>query len=155
MSMTFHSTLHPHGQPWVLVYGRALVDTLGWCVLPLMVGALAATLQRGDPLPYLVYGLPVALVVASGWTHFRLRTRLAEVHVAEAAAAVRSVWEVMRASPLTWLPVLDLRKTRTTFQFTLGHTPHEQFDAVWPEREALLTALQHARDQYLYTQTFP
>lgn len=155
MPVTFRSTLHPEGQPLVLVVGRALVETLGWCVLPLMIGALAATLQRGDPLPYLVYGLPAALAVASGWTHFRLRTRLAEIRVDEAVAAACSVWEVLRAVPPTWLPVLDLRKTRTTFQFTLGHIPYEQFDAAWPEREALLQALQHARDQHQQTQMLP
>ena len=150
---TFKSVHHPDGTPAALVYGRALARPLLACALPVMIGALAVALQGRDALAFVVAGLPAALLVATAWTHFHLRRTPAEIRVRIAPhkgpdeAAVRSVADCLgRLAAPNWRPVLDLRLTKTAIQTSIGRTTYELSHAAWPDHDALLDALQQARD---------
>ncbi len=145
----FRSVEHPGSAPPALVYGRALVTPIGVCLLPVMIGALVAALQGYPALSYLLVGFPGAIAVAMLWTHYRLRTTLAEIRVRPDAAALRTVWECAREEPLRWMRVLDLRTNRSAIEATVGRGTYALRTARWPEHEALLEALRQARDVYL------
>ncbi len=151
---TFQSNHHPGATPAALVYGRALGVPLSACVIPLMLIALAAVLQE-QPAPalgLLVYGLPAALLVATAWTHFHLRRTPAAIRVEHPAptdrlgrAVVLSVADCLQDRLLPARLVVDLRRTRTTTQVSIGLDTYELPDAEWPEHDALLGALRAAR----------
>jgi hypothetical protein len=145
----FRSVDHPGTTPPAFVYGRALVRPIGVCMLPVMIGALVAALQGYPALSYLLVGFPGAIAVATLWTHYRLRTTLAEVRVRPDAAALRTIRECARDEPPVWQRVLDLRTTRSTLEATIGRGTYTIRTARWPEHDALLEALRHARDVYL------
>ena len=141
----FYSTAHPAGTPASLVWARALVRPLAAALVPVMLVTLAAALEGASLLPFLLGGFPVATVAAMLWTRYHLAQTVAEIHVREREAAVRTVAEVLGHGRLAWRPVLDLRKTKTTFVVALGRTQHEFDDADWPDVRHLLDALQRAR----------
>lgn len=144
--MTFRSIHHPEGAPAALVYGRALARPLLFCATPVMLGALAAALQGGPVLRFLWIGLPAALLAATAWTHFRLGRTLAEIHVREDAAALRTVAACLWSdAPPAWQPVHDLRVTDSLIQTSIGHQAYELPRAEWPNHEVLLQALKQAR----------
>lgn len=141
----FKSEAHPNGATARVVYARALVRPLGVCMLPIMIGASVTVLQGLPALTYLTVGFPVAVVVAVAWTLFRMQATVAEIFVRPGAAAVRSVWESLRARPLRWVPIFELRAAPTTITLALGDTTYELDRAAWPEAEVLLDTLKAAR----------
>lgn len=142
---SFRSLAHPGGAPAAAVFGAAVVRPLAACMLPLMVVTLVDVLRGGGAVAYVGVAYPLALVVATVVTGFLLRTRPAELHVTDDAAAVRTVWECLDDAPLRFGPVVDLRRHRDGFVVTLGHTTYEERDADWPEAAALVDALATAR----------
>lgn len=144
-SYRFVSTAHPGAAAWQWVYGRALVRPLAVCALPLMIGALVTVLQGYPALAYLTIGLPAVMAVAMGWTFFRMYATIVEIHVRPGAAAVRTIWETLRAAPLRWGPIFELRTTKNTLTLALGDAAYELDRAAWPDAETLLHTLQAAR----------
>ena len=141
----FKSQAHPGGAEAQLVYGRALVRPLGVCMLPIMIRALVTVLQGFPALTYLTVGFPSALLLAVLWTLFRMQATVAEISVRPGAAAVRSVWESLRARPLRWMPIFELRTASTTLTLALGDTTYELDRAAWPDADAVLDTLIAAR----------
>lgn len=141
----FTSTRHPQGAPAALVYGRAIAVPLGACMLPVMLGALAAALQSVSLTPFLLWGAPAALLVASLWTRFHLMRTPAEILVRPDAAAVRSIYDCAHRRGTVWKRVFDLRTTRRSLEVAIGRDAYELAHAEWPEHEALLEALREAR----------
>lgn len=142
----FFSTAHPGGAAPELVWTRALAGPLAATMLPVMLVTLAAALEGAGLLPLIIGGFPGAMAVAVLWTRYRLTQTIADLHVRGGEAAVRTVADVLRRRPpLAWHPVLDLRKTKTTFVVALGRTQYEFDDTDWPALDALLAALQRAR----------
>ncbi|PEN15054.1 hypothetical protein CRI94_01840 [Longibacter salinarum] len=141
----FKSVHHPGKASAVRVYGEALVAPLGACMLPLMIMATVQVLEGIDPFPYVVVAAPIAIVVAVGWTRFRLASRLAELHTYPGMAALRSVDEVVRDVDLDWRPVFDVREAPDKIHVTLGHETHTLLDRDWPGHDVLLGALRSAR----------
>jgi len=127
------------------VYARSIVRPLAVCMLPVMLGGLVTVLQGYPALAYLIVGFPVALLAALGWTFFRMHAILAEVHVRPGEAAVRTVWEYLRAHPLRWAPIYELRSAQTTLTLALGDAAYELDRTAWPEADTLLDALRVAR----------
>ncbi len=128
------------------VYGRALVQPLAACMLPVMIATLVAALEGLSLLPFFFWGFPGALVLASAWTAFRLRATPAEVHVDENGGAVRMVWEVLDGrTALPWQGVHDLRLYKRTLIVTVGYQTYELDAADWPDFDALFDALREAR----------
>lgn len=110
-----------------------------------MIAGLIAVLQGYPALAYLTIGFPLALAIAVGWTFFRMHATLAEVHVRPGQAAVRTVWETLRNRPLRWIPIFELRTSRTNLTLALGDAAYELDRRAWPEADTLLDALKMAR----------
>lgn len=124
---------------------RALGRPIAVCMLPVMIVTVVAVLQGYPVIPYVWFGSGVALLLASLWTTFRLQRDLAEIHVHQAFAAVRSVWDVSQQTrELRWYRVLDLRDYRTWSLATIGLTSYEINWDEWPEYEQLKEALREA-----------
>ena len=115
------------------------------CMLPMMLGGLVTVLQGYPALAYLVIGFPAALIAAVGWTFFRMHALLAEIHVRPGEAAVRTVWETLRARPLDWAPIFELRAAPSSLTLALGDATYELNRAAWPEADTLLDGLRSAR----------
>ncbi len=145
MTDVFASVHHPGDMPAALVYGRALVGPIGFCALPLMVGATAAALQQTNVLPFLTWGFPAALLVASLWTRFRLGAAPAEVRVRPHRIAVRSVHDCVRAAPPEWQRIHQVRQDTSALGVTAGFDTYRFVHADWPDYPALLDALRAAR----------
>lgn len=145
MTDVFTSVHHPDGMPAAVAYGRALVGPLGFCTLPVMIAATTAALQEASVWPFLMWGLPVALLVATLWTRFRLGTTPAEIHIRPREAAVRSVHDCLAAAPLDWQRIHQVRKKHTALIVTMGLDAYRLVYADWPDHPALLDALRAAR----------
>lgn len=141
----FISEDHPQGLPTTLVVGRALAAPLGTCAVPVMLVTLAAALQERELMPFLLWGMPAALLVASLWTRFHLMRTPAEVLVRTDAAAVRSIYDCAQRRGAQWKRVFDLRTTRHSLEVAIGRDAYELAHKQWPEHEALLAALKEAR----------
>ena len=118
---------------------------LAVCMLPVMLGGLMTVLQGFPALAYLIAGFPVAIIVAVGWTFFRMHALIAEVHVRPGEAAVRTVWEILRNRPLRWAPIYELRTGKSSLTLAVGDAAYELNRAAWPEADTLLDALRSAR----------
>lgn len=143
----FRSIDHPGATPWPLVFGRALAVPLAVCNIPVMLGGLAAVLQKVPVLPAIFYAFGLAILIAFAWTGMRLRSTLAEITVAETAVRLRTIWECsfQRREDTPWHPLLDLRKTRQTIILAAGDRMYETPDDRWPDLPELLAALRRAR----------
>lgn len=142
----FTSAAHPEGQPWALVYAGALIKPLGACMLPVMIVTLVAVLEQQPVLPYLMWGFPGALALASLWTRFRLSRTPAEVHVRAGQAAVRSVHECLQTDPpLIWQRILEIRDGSSALFVTLGLDTYTFRHDEWPQHPELMKALKRAR----------
>lgn len=137
MATVFESTDHPKGTPWGLVYTRFLARPLAVCTIPLMVGATTSALLKQPVWAYLVWGLPIALVLATLWTHFSLNRTLAEVSFRPGQAAVRSVGDVLSDQPRDWEPIFNVRTTSWSVEVALGRTTYVFGAERWPNFEAL------------------
>lgn len=142
----FRSLDHPGRTPLAAVLGRQTVRHTVMLMLPLMVVATMLALQGRQPLPVMLWGTPPALILAAGFSRYRLRATPAEVHVGAEYAAVYSVWDVLRNAPPSGSGrVLDLRESRTTLEITIGRVGHTLLRSRWPECDALRDALRQAR----------
>lgn len=144
MATVFKSKNHPKGRPRTLVYTQALVQPIGACTAPLMIGATAAALQGRPAWGYLVWGFPVALFVATLWTHFYLSSTTAEVHLRSGQIAIRSIQDVLGDRPLDWHPLHNVRATPDYTEISVGWSTQVCRREEWPEYEQLKTAAQQA-----------
>jgi hypothetical protein len=142
---TFESTYHPGDDPASRVWGRALVKPVGATVLPLMIAVTVSALQLGVVWPYVAWGLPAALGVATVWTRFRLGSLTAELRVQSGQVALRSVHDVLTGTPPEFEPLYDVRVTSRSLNLSLGWTALNLDARNWPEFEALKGALESAR----------
>lgn len=145
MRVSFHSVHHPEGLPATHVVGRALVKPVAACVVPVMIGATVAVLQWTSAWPYFSVGLPVALGLASVWTHFTLRRTPAALHLRPGEAAVQSVYDVLRGHPIDWHPVLDARLTHSKTHLTLGLDTQTLTRSTWAEFDDIQDAVRNMR----------
>lgn len=143
----FRSRRYPGSQSRAWVVASYIVEPLAMCMLPVMIGALIAVLEGYPVLPFLTVGFPLALVLAMTWTVFQVFGTIAEVHVRPGAAAVRTVSEALRSPPppLVWKPIFELRTASSMIVVALGDATYELPRQQWPEADALLDALQAAR----------
>lgn len=142
--MQFNSCHHPGKRPAALVYGSALVRPVAATMLPLMIAMTTIVLQSGTVWTWAVWGVPIALTLATMVTHHRLSRQTAELHLRGEVVALRSVSDVIYDRDLEWDPLFDVRTTRYAVEFSAGWTTHTLSRDDWPEDEALGRALQHA-----------
>lgn len=145
MRVSFRSIYHPDGLPASHVFGRALVRPVAACVVPIMIGATVAVLEWTPVWPFFSVGLPLALGVATVWTHFTLRRQPAALHLRPGEAAVQSVWDVMRDHRIDWHPLLDARVSPSETLLTLRLNTVTLSRQTWPEFDALQEAVEDTR----------
>lgn len=141
----FRSNEHPGVRGKAVVASSSLVRPLGFCMLPVMTGALFSMLQGYQALSWLTIGFPLAAACASAWTWHAIRSEICEVHIAEGRVAVRSLFDA--AEPLTdlrWKWLIDLRTAPDQVQITLGLSIIQLNRQDWPQWEELLGSLHWA-----------
>lgn len=143
-AVVFRSRYHPGDAPRSLVVAESLIAPLASVGIPFMVVVLASVLLGHPALPYL-WALPVLLLVASAWSAYTLRRRLAEVRVWQDRAAVRTVWHVVSRAPVRYEPIFDLRRLDHSALLTVGLDQVDLERAAWPAFEDLLASLRTAK----------
>lgn len=110
-----------------------------------MIGATVAVLQWTSAWPFFSVGLPIALGLATVWTHFNLRRTSAALHLRPGQVAVQSVYDVLRGHPVEWRPLLDARLTHSETHLTLGLDTVTLSRSTWPEFDELQDAVRSMR----------
>lgn len=144
MTSSFHSKAHPGSRRSASVYTERLIGPLGACTLPVMIGATVAALEGQSAWPFLVWGFPVALTVASVWTRFALSRTVAAVHLRKGKCAVESVHEVLQEKPREWETLYDVRESGGSIELFLEWTTYVCRRADWPEFADLRRAARQA-----------
>jgi hypothetical protein len=142
---TFESIHHPGSRSWTRVVGGALVRPIAATVLPVMIVVTTRALQLGVIWPYVAWGFPAALLVASAWTRFKLGRQIAEIRLQPGQAAVRSVHDVLVGARPDWQALHDVRVTARSLTVSVGWAAFELAGSEWPRFEALQNALEAAR----------
>jgi hypothetical protein len=109
-----------------------------------MIGATASALQGHPVWGYLVWGLPLALVVASTWTQFTLSRTTAELHLRTGQCAVRSVHDVLSNRALDWQELYGVQESAVDVELSFGWTTLVCRREEWPEFAALKEAATRA-----------
>lgn len=134
----FRSHHHPGDAPLALVYARALTGPLAWSMTGVMIAAAMAMLQAQDPLPWVVWVVPVVYVLSTAWTIYDLRHTPAEVVLDGPRGGVRSVWDTARrTSTLRLRPVYSPRRTMEGVDVPIGRTLYSLSPVDWPSYEQL------------------
>lgn len=133
MTTSFQSRHHPGARPAAAVYAERLIGPLGACTLPIMIGATVAALEGQSVWPFLVWGFPLALGVASIWTQFALSRTIAAVSLRDGKCAVESIRDVLHDSPRDWEPLYDVRETSGSVELFLEWTTYVCRRPDWPE----------------------
>lgn len=144
VTTSFESRHHPGSRPRASVYAERLIGPLGACTLPIMIGATVAALEGQSVWPFLVWGFPLALGLASIWTQFALSRTVAAVHLRDGKCAVESVRDVLRRQPRDWEPLYDVRETGGSVELLLGWTTYECRRPDWPEFSELRRSARRA-----------
>lgn len=97
-----------------------------------MIGATVSALQGHTTWEYLVWGLPIALAVASAWTQFILSTTPAELHLREGQCAIQSIHDVIHENSPDWTPLYDIRESTGQVELFLGWTAYVFRRGDWP-----------------------
>lgn len=126
------------------MYTERLIGPLGACTLPVMIGATVAALEGQSTWPFLVWGFPLALTVASVWTQFALSRTIAAVHLREGECAVESVREVLQDGPREWENLYDVQESGGSVELFLEWTTYVCRRPDWPEFAALRRAARQA-----------
>lgn len=141
----FFSAHHPGGRSKTAVAGAALVQPLGFCMLPVMIGALVSMLQGYAALPYLTVGFPIAIVCATAWTWVRIRGEICEVHIHDDSVAVRSLFDAaLPASDLNWKRIINVESGAGHADVTLGLSSIRLDQDRWPEWVHMMQAIRMA-----------
>jgi hypothetical protein len=141
----FFSIHHPGGRSKAAVASAALVRPLGFCMLPVMIGALFSMLQGFAALPYLTLGFPIALCCAAAWTWLYVRRQICEIHIYDDSVAVRTLHEAAQPpSDIEWKRILTVTTKAGHADITLGLASIRLDQGVWPEWLTVMDALHHA-----------
>ena len=142
---SFRSNEHPRVASKASVAAAALAKPIGFCMLPVMIGALVTMLQGFYALGFLLYGFPIASVVALGWTWIRVRSQIVEIHFDRDLVGVRSLMDAaLPASPLILKRLIDVDADQRPAWITLGLDHYQLHPSLWPEWNMIQHALHSA-----------
>ena len=134
----FRSHHHPGDASLALVYARALTGPLAWSMTGVMIAAAMAMLEAQDPLPWVIWVVPVVYVLSTAWTIYDLRHTPAEIVIEGPRGGVRSVWDAARrTSTLGLRPVFSPRRTLEGVDVPIGRTLYSFSPVDWPSYEQL------------------
>lgn len=137
----FKSRQHPGDAPIALVYARALSGPLAWSMTGVMIAASVSMLTAQDPLPWVVWVVPVVYALASAWTIYDLRRTPAELVLDGPRGGLRSVWDAAgKPKPLLLKPVYTPRRTLDGLDVPIGRTLFSFSPDDWPHFDRLETA---------------
>ena len=140
--IAFRSRQHPGDAPAALVYARALSGPLAWSMTGVMIAALVSVLTEQDPLPWLLWVVPVVYALTSAWTVYDLRRTPAELVLDGPRGGLRSAWDAAGApKPLLLRPVYTPRRTLQGVDVPIGRTLHSFSPLDWPRFEELEAAV--------------
>ena len=138
----FRSHHHPGEAPLALVYARALTGPLAWSMTGVMIAAATAMLEAQDPLPWLVWVVPLVYALSTAWTVYDLRHTPAELVLDGPRGGVRSAWDAARRTAALRLdPVYSPRRTMEGVDVPIGRTLYSFAPADWPGFERLEKAV--------------
>lgn len=109
-----------------------------------MIGATVSALLGQATWPYLAWGLPAALLVATAWTRFAISKTTAAIHLREGKCAVESVHDVIRGRPLTWESLYGIREASGDIELYLAWTTYVLRRPDWPAFAELRRAARQA-----------
>ncbi len=116
-----------------LVYARALTGPLAWSMTGVMIAASVAMLEGQDPLPWVVWVVPLVYALSTAWTVYDLRRTPAELVLDGARGGLRSVWDAAgRKKPLPLHAVFSPRRTVYGLDVPIGRTLHAFAPEDWP-----------------------
>lgn len=145
MTVTLKSERHPGTSPPGLVYARGLVRPLATCLLPVMIVASLLVLTSMDPLSFLAWSVPLAYLIATGWTFYELGRVVVEVRLDEEWAAVLTIWDVARGEvPESWSKILMVKDDGDRLLVSHGRSVLEFLPEEWPEFDLLQHSLRNA-----------
>ena len=124
---------------------QALVRPLAALAIPLMAGTTVAVLTGQPATLALSVGMPVVLVGATSYAHFRLGRVPAELCLRSGEAAIRSVRDVLYRKPRRWQPLYDARLDASETMLTVGWETVRCRKAAWPDHDALQDAVRRVR----------
>jgi hypothetical protein len=133
IDVVYTSIYHPGDAPRQLVYARWLRRPLGFAITPILVIALILALVGESPLIFLVWAVPLAYVVATGWTLFQLRHKLAALQLRPGFASVHTVWQVAANCSPDWEPLLRIVPTGFDLQIGIGGAVYTILPDEWPD----------------------
>ena len=138
----FRSRHHPGDTPAPLVYARALTGPLAWSMTGVMIAAAVAMLTAQDPLPWVVWVVPLVYALSTAWTIYDLRRTPAELVIDGARGGIRSVWDVaLRTTTLPLYSVFTPRRTMEGVDVPIGRTLFSFPPEDWPSFDRLEAAV--------------
>lgn len=139
--IVFRSREHPGDAPMALVYARALTGPLAWSMTGVMIAASVAMLEGQDPLPWVIWVVPLVYALSTSWTIYDLRRTPAELVLDGPRGGVRSAWDAAgRKNPLVLRPVFSPRRTAYGLDVPIGRTLHAFSPDDWPHFDRLEAA---------------
>ncbi len=145
MDTVFVSRFHPSQAPDLQAFRTALVRPLATCLLALAVVLLVRTLQAQPLGLWLPVGLPLAILLALGWTGYWLQQTPAELHLHADAIVLRSVWDVLTGRQSPPHRLLGVRRDHDRTHLFCTDVLYTLRDTDWPEAERLVDALRRLR----------
>ncbi|MEX0821614.1 MAG: hypothetical protein WD021_05675 [Rhodothermales bacterium] len=112
-----------------------------------MIATLVAVLEELSIVPYAFWAAAGAILLASAWTSFNLRRRIAEIHVRGPWVRIRSVADVAANRMDSAHRVLDVRDYGSWADVTIGLTSYELDRDAWPRYDDLVTSLGASRHE--------
>ncbi len=138
----FRSRHHPGDAPTALVYARALTGPLAWSMTGVMIAAAVAMLEGQDPLPWVLWVVPLVYALSTAWTIYDLRRTPAELVLDGSRGGLRSVWDAAgRTSALPLHSVFSPRRTMEGVDVPIGRALHSFHPDDWPAFDRLEAAV--------------
>lgn len=137
----FASRHHPGEAPPAPIFARALTGPLSFSMLVVMIAATASVLLGVDPLGWVMFAVPAALALATGFTVFVMRRTPAELLLLGDRAAIRSVWDVATGVAGEAGPLLPPKRVRDGIHVGIGENVLTFTAEDWPELRAIEAAL--------------
>jgi len=109
-----------------------------------MIGATVSALLGQTTWPFLAWGLPAALLLATAWTRFAISKTTAAIHLRDGKCAVESVHDVVQDRSVTWEPLYGVREASGDIELYLEWTTYVLRRSNWPAFADLRRAARQA-----------
>ncbi len=145
MGATYRSRFHPTQAPDLRAFRTALLRPLATCLLTLAVTLLIRALQAQPLGRWLLLGLPIAVLVALGWTAYWMQQTLAELHLHDDTIVLRSIWDVLTGRHPPPRRLLGVRRDHDRTHLFCADALYMLRDTDWPEMPQLVATLRAHR----------